>query len=107
MGLDPKENNPSQKIYKQDNNPKYGTPLVVLNTFIILCLVILGLSYKRDMAKEPDSSQSSTEVIQTHKTEGNRKSEWATPHISKQVKIHILYGDETGGGTLPHCNYAM
>ena len=99
------ENNDTQSTNETSNekqDQKYGTPLVVLNTLIILCLVILALSYKRDMTKETSEEMASHETTQTQVVgraveEGKPESDWVTPHISKQAKIHILYGDETGG----------
>lgn len=96
---------PENKEQENCKTAHYGTPLVMVNTLILLCLLILGLSYKKDFTGEVATqahAESVHEITQKHDSsykekESEKQSKWVTPHISRQAKIHILYGDETGG----------
>jgi len=105
------ENKDTETTQEKTDNNSYGSGLVVVNTIIIVvlvaCIVLANNSGFFDKyAKSKAAASEVTEVVVTHEKqpheedkvhEFNASSEWITPHISKQAKIHILYGDETGG----------
>ncbi len=79
--------------------------LSIINTLILLLLFIafLVLTSKSGFFDKYAKSEialdanPSYEENEEYKEEAQIDSEWVTPHISQQAKIHILYGDETGG----------
>jgi hypothetical protein len=99
----------SKKSPKKDNANNFGMPLRALNFFIILFLIVFGFAIHKGMFNEqfgiPEKPLETAHKAQVSKEESAQNkdskvaedSEWVTPHISKQVKTHILYGDEMGG----------
>lgn len=72
----------------------------ILNLFIIIFFVVLTVAYHKGYFSEQGTSFAETMEDEQSPSDAAKIQEnknWATHHISKQARIHILYGDETGG----------
>ena len=93
------ENQETEKAQKEADNGSYGAGLVVINTLILTVFAIIALVVANNNGLFDKYTKSEDIFKTSNQTENeiHKIEDLATPHISKQAKIHILYGDETGG----------
>ncbi len=90
-----------QKDQKENNTKSVNisTIIIVLLLAVIAAMLINNSGFFDEYSK---SETKTTVTLVSHKQSKQSKNDsevlnFVTPHISEQVKIHILYGDETGG----------
>ncbi len=99
------ENQKTEITQEKKDSGSYGSGLVVVNTIILTLFAIITLVVANNNGFFDKYAKSEVEpkvMAQTHEQaekvqDVEKVSELVTPHISEQAKVHILYGDETGG----------
>ena len=93
------ENQETEKVQKEADNGSYGAGLVVVNTLILAVFAIIALvvANNNGIFDKYEKSENVANASNYTENEIHKIEDLITPHISNQAKIHILYGDETGG----------